>query len=130
MIGQLLKGALMVAAAENARRAARRAMFMMVAMIFVAIGAGFLIAAAWQALALVTSPLSATLIVGGANLVIGLLFVVIANSGSTRGSAGHRFAETAERELAAVQEGLKGISPLLPVVGAVALGFLLTGRRR
>lgn len=130
MIGQLLKGALMVVAAENARRAARRAMFMMVAMIFVAIGAGFLIAAAWQALALVTSPLSATLIVGGANLVIGLLFVVIANSGSTRGSAGHRLAETAERELAAVQEGLKGISPLLPVVGAVALGFLLTGRRR
>ena len=130
MIGQLLKGALMVAAAENARRAARRAMFMMVAMIFVAIGAGFLIAAAWQALALVTSPLSATLIVGGANLVIGLLFVVIANSGTTRGGAGHRLAETAERELAAVQEGLKGISPLLPVVGAVALGFLLTGRRR
>lgn len=130
MIGQLLKGALMVAAAENARRAARRAMFMMVAMIFVAIGAGFLIAAAWQALALVTSPLSATLIVGGANLVIGLLFVVIANSGTTRGGAGHRLAETAERELAAVQEGLKGISPLLPVVGAVALGFFLTGRRR
>ena len=130
MIGQLLKGALMVVAAENARRAARRAMFMMVAMIFVAIGAGFLIAAAWQALALVTSPLSATLIVGGANLVIGLLFVVIANSGTTRGGAGHRLAETAERELAAVQEGLKGISPLLPVVGAVALGFFLTGRRR
>lgn len=130
MIGQLLKGALMVAAAENARRAARRAMFMMVAMLFVAIGAGFLIAAAWQALALVTSPLSATLIVGGANLVIGLLFVVIANSGTTRGGAGHRLAETAERELAAVQEGLKGISPLLPVVGAVALGFFLTGRRR
>ncbi len=130
MIGQLLKGALMVAAAENARRAARRAMFMMVAMIFVAIGAGFLTAAAWQALALVTSPLSATLIVGGANLVIGLLFVVIANSGSTRGSAGHRLAETAERDLAALQESLKGISPLLPVVGAVALGFLLTGRRR
>lgn len=130
MIGQLLKGALMVVAAENARRAARRAMFMMVAMIFVAIGAGFLIAAAWQALALVTSPLSATLIVGGANLVIGLLFVAIANSGSTRGSAGHRLAETAERDLAALQESLKGISPLLPVVGAVALGFLLTGRRR
>lgn len=130
MIGQLLKGALMVAAAENARRAARRAMFMMVAMIFVAIGAGFLIAAAWQAVALVTSPISATLIIGGANLVIGLLFVVIANSGTTRGGAGHRLAETAERELAAVQEGLKGISPLLPVVGAVALGFFLTGRRR
>lgn len=130
MIGQLLKGALMVAAAENARRAARRAMFMMVAMLFVAIGAGFLIAAAWQAVALVTSPISATLIIGGANLVIGLLFVVIANSGTTRGGAGHRLAETAERELAAVQEGLKGISPLLPVVGAVALGFFLTGRRR
>lgn len=130
MIGQLLKGALMVAAAENARRAARRAMFMMVAMLFVAIGAGFLMAAAWQAIALVTSPISATLIIGGANLVIGLLFVVIANSGSTRGGAGHRLAETAERDLAAVQESLKGISPLLPVVGAVALGFFLTGRRR
>ena len=130
MIGQLLKGALMVAAAENARRAARRAMFMMVAMLFVAIGAGFLIAAAWQAIALVTSPISATLIIGGANLVIGLLFVVIANSGSTRGGAGHRLAETAERDLAAVQESLKGVSPLLPVVGAVALGFFLTGRRR
>lgn len=130
MIGQLLKGALMVAAAENARRAARRAMFMMVAMLFVAIGAGFLIAAAWQAIALVSSPISATLIIGGANLVIGLLFVVIANSGSTRGGAGHRLAETAERDLAAVQESLKGVSPLLPVVGAVALGFFLTGRRR
>lgn len=130
MIGQLLKGALMVAAAENARRAARRAMFMMVAMLFVAIGAGFLMAAAWQAIALVTSPISATLIIGGANLVIGLLFVVIANSGSTRGGAGHRLAETAERDLAAVQESLKGVSPLLPVVGAVALGFFLTGRRR
>jgi len=130
MLGQLLKGAVMVAAVENARRAARRAMVLAIALVFFLIATGFLLAASWQALAAATSSLTATLIVGGANLAFALVLVVIANAGGRQSNIGKRLAETAERDLSAFHESLKGVSPLLPIVGAVAIGYLLTGKRR
>jgi len=136
-LARLLSGSAEAAARRAARQIAQRGIMYALAGLFLLIGVAFLLGAVWIALAGVYSPLAASLILGGGAVVVGLIALAIGRQiGHRRSTArsASREAEEAEAkvraEFADLAAAAKGISPTLPLVGAMILGFLLAGPRR
>ncbi len=89
---------------EAARRKAQTAAIGLGAAIAMAVGMGFLTAAAWLYLVSVTTPLSAALILGGMFFGIGLMTLAML-SDRRRSHARNRAAKAAERSAVSGDDG-------------------------
>jgi len=109
----------------------RRAVLLTVALVLLVGALVLFLIAAWIALASATSSLVASLIIGGVLLILSLILLIIASgSGASNDAQIGRLAAETEAELLKLQAVAGSVSPLLPIIGMFALGFLVTGRRR
>jgi len=142
MIGGIIRGLFLTAAfkrgAEEAksslRRAARRAVICVVALLFLVLGIGFLIAAGFMALADEIGPLEASLVLGIAFAVVGTgLFAVVASRRRPPTPVDRSESAPLTKPLLDVGQEIGAAAsrnPLTFVLAAFVAGLLLSRGRR
>ncbi|QQA41869.1 hypothetical protein [Pelagovum pacificum] len=116
---------LLYAVEARAALAARRAAFGVVGLVLMLIGLGFLSLSGWLALAAATTPIQASLIIGGAYFGVGLIVLVIASV--------RRYRVPASGSTAAMASATPNGNMLPAAVQAFMVGLtagMTSGRRR